>query len=261
MSQTTSTIVSTRRNGVKNITTIANGVIPNIAPYSYDIRINTAYNTAYQFQLTDFTNAFYSGDGDTLYSIKVLSIPNKGTLKLDGVPVNINDIIYSDQIVDLQYTPATAGHGINYTSFEYIANDNGIPPNPFSETIGIVTINVLNNNPPVVDNKVISVAVNTPHTFAEADFSNNYYDVEGNILYKVKIQTLPDFGTLLFSGSPIEENDEFLVADIANIVYHPPVTGEDSTFFNFTVRDSISGYGMSKKIIIYVGLSAPPLNN
>lgn len=257
----TSTTLTFKRNNVKNLTVIADGVIPNITPYSLDIRINTAYNTLYTFTQADFTNHFSSQDGDTLYSVKILSVPNKGQLKLGGVLVRVGTIIYLDQLTTLTYTPATGGYGINYTSFEYVANDTGEPTKPFSTNAGIITVSVNSNTPPVVDNKVISVAVNTPHTFASSDFSNNYLDNEGDILYKVKIQTLPDFGTLLFSGNPVTENEEFLVADISSIVYNPPTTGSQMTFFNFTVRDSISGYGQSKKIIIYVGLSAPPLNN
>ena len=74
--------------------------------------------TAYAFTAADFSFSATT-DGDTLASVRALTLPADGTLALSGTAVTVNQSVTKAQIDagNLTYTPAADGYGSGYASF------------------------------------------------------------------------------------------------------------------------------------------------
>ncbi len=96
------------------------------------------------FDISDFTSAFSDVDGDELTKIEIVTLPENGTLYLDGVPVNPGDNIDAADISLLTFTPDEDWNGT--TTFDwngYDANSKAL----IDEQV-IITITPV-NDPPV----------------------------------------------------------------------------------------------------------------
>ncbi|WP_255611930.1 DUF4214 domain-containing protein [Marinobacterium arenosum] len=117
----------------------ANGITVtlNSAPTTADTTESVPYNGSYTFQSSDF--AITDSDGDALDHISIDSLPDKGTLKLNGTAVDLNDDISATDIGAglLTYTPASGGTGSGYSSFLFSVNDGTA-----DSTSKTVTLNV-----------------------------------------------------------------------------------------------------------------------
>lgn len=258
----TITEVTIKKGGIKAITSYF-GDVPNTPPYISDVQITIDYNETHTFSLSDFTSGFSDVDGDELYSIKILDIPSKGVLLFNNQPIAPGDVIYYDDIDLITYIPAVGGYGLQYSNFKYVANDDGIAPNLYSPYKKTVWFNVLENTPPVVSNKTISIAIDETYNFTASDFSVNYYDKEGDSLYEVKIISLPSKGTFLLDGVAVIQNQVIGVSDL-DLLSYTPESGESGLMYaiiNFAVRDNISIFGATKKIVFYVGLAPDPIDD
>ena len=100
---------------------------PNTAPTAADKTVTTAQDTAYTFEADDFgftdTNA-----GDTLASVKIVTLPALGTLALDGAAVSLNDVVTKAEIDGnmLTFTPVVGASGTGYASFTFKVNDGTV---------------------------------------------------------------------------------------------------------------------------------------
>ncbi len=106
---------------------------------------------------TDFTNQFSDTDGDSLTKIQITSLPENGTLTLNGNPVNGNDEIEVTQLGNLVFTPNENFNGD--TSFGW----NGFDGTSYADTPGTVNINIgtTTNNPPEVSDNSVRVNNNS----------------------------------------------------------------------------------------------------
>ena len=55
--------------------------------------MNTKDDKEIHFSYFNFSHHFYDVDGDNLTKIKILHLPDHGTLNLSGIPVKKNDEI------------------------------------------------------------------------------------------------------------------------------------------------------------------------
>ena len=79
---------------------------------------------AYTFEADHF--GFADADtGDTLASVKIVTLPAAGTLALDGTPMLANAVVTKAQIDGgmLTFTPVAGASGIGYASFTFKVND------------------------------------------------------------------------------------------------------------------------------------------
>ncbi|RUM90819.1 MAG: hypothetical protein DSZ27_07640 [Thiomicrospira sp.] len=87
------------------ITIIGKGdeYVPNTPlPTATDDVVTTNEDTAYSFSVTDFGD---STSADSIQAIKLLSLPDNGTLELNGTPVTQNQVIDTADIGSLIFTP------------------------------------------------------------------------------------------------------------------------------------------------------------
>ena len=97
---------------------------PNTAPTAANNTVTTGEDRAYAFTADDF--GFDDADaGDTLASVKIVTVPLLGTLALDGTAVLADAVVTEAQIDGdmLTFTPARDAHGDPYTTFTFTVND------------------------------------------------------------------------------------------------------------------------------------------
>ena len=97
-------------------------IVANTAPTSANKTVTATEDTDYTFSSADF--AFTDEDsGDTLSSVKIVSLPATGALALDGTPVTANQAVPAARIGVLKYTPVPNAYGAAVASFTFKVND------------------------------------------------------------------------------------------------------------------------------------------
>ena len=174
------------------ITIVVNAV--NYPPVVADVPKSGPEDTDIRFTLFDFTSKFTDVDGDAMTKIKVVSLPKNGILKLNGVPVSVNDEISIANIPKLTFTPTTNWNG--FTTFDW----NGFDGTVYAVVAAHVNIIItsVNDGPVAVDDH-FETKVNVKL------FGNvlpNDYDIDNNII-TVEINPLKSTtnGTLVLSSN------------------------------------------------------------
>ena len=104
--------------------TVTAGTVTNTAPTAADNTVTAVAGTAYAFSADDF--GFADTDaGDTLASVKIVTLPAVGTLALDGTAVTLNEVVTKAQIDGdmLTFTPVAGASGTGYANFTFKVND------------------------------------------------------------------------------------------------------------------------------------------
>ena len=118
----------------------------NNPPTSADKTVGTPEDTDYTFSSADFV--FTDTDmGDTLLSVKIVSLPGKGTLKLSDIAITSvvpEQTVTAADLADgnLKYDPPANDNGSPFTSFTFRVNDgtdNSATPN--TVTVNVTAVN------------------------------------------------------------------------------------------------------------------------
>ena len=99
----------------------------NNPPTAAHNTVTTVVDRPYTFEADDF--GFVDTDtGDTLASVKIVTLPAVGTLAFDGTPVMQNDVVIWDDIEDdkLTFTPVAGASGTGYATFTFKVNDGTV---------------------------------------------------------------------------------------------------------------------------------------
>ena len=101
-----------------------NGAVStNNPPTAAANTVTTGVGAAYTFTEADF--GYVDADGDTLASVKIVTVPTPGELALDGTAVVVDDVVSKTQIDGnmLTFTPVAGANGDPYASFDFKVND------------------------------------------------------------------------------------------------------------------------------------------
>ena len=140
--------------------------------------------------------------------------------------------------------PATVGE---HELFIRVQDDLGRWSIAERRSFEIFTGPVSNDNTLVTDEDV-SLAI------AEADFN---FDSDGTTFTRVVIETIPNFGVLDLSGTPVTNGLEIAVADIANLTYIPSANANGDDPFTFTVGDDVQ----LSQVTSTMTISVTPIND
>ena len=240
---------TTGMSGVPAVTN--NSTVTNTAPTAADKTVTTGMGTAYTFTAADF--GFADDDaGDMLASVKIVTVPDEGTLALDGTAVALNDVVTKAQIDagDLIFTPVAGASGTGYASFTFKVNDGTVDSaSAYTMTIDVTAAP---NTAPTAADKTVTTGMGTAYAFTAADFGFADMDA-GDMLASVKIVTVPDEGTLALDGPDVTLNQVVTKAQIdAGDLIFTPVAGASGTgYASFTFKvndgtvDSASAYTMT----------------
>ena len=135
---------------------------PNTAPTAANNTVTTGEDMAYAFTAGDF--GFLDTDtGDTLASVRIVTVPTPGELALDGTAV-LADAVVTKADIDLDkltFTPVAGATGDPYTTFTFKVNDGTVD----SDDAYTMTIDVTaaTNTAPVFSSSNVSreIAENT----------------------------------------------------------------------------------------------------
>jgi len=227
----------------------------NEAPVLTDIYKNGTENQNVNFTESDFTNAFTDVDGNSLTKVKIITLPAHGDLRLPWRTIHAGDEIDDDDLHELYFDPDHDWNGS--TSFKW----NGFDGKIYATTPALVYIQIAPvNNPPTIGNIYKSKQEDNTVSFAISDFTRTFHDVDGNVLNKVKIETLPANGTLNLSGSVIIAGQEILTANLSDLNFVPNSNWNGSTTFNWNGSDGTVYAASSAKVNITIyPVNDPPV--
>ena len=203
--------------------------VTNTAPTAVHKTVTTGVGTAYTFTAADF--GFMDADaGDTLASVKIVTVPDEGTLALDGTAVALNDVVIKAQIDGgmLIFTPVAGASGTGYASFTFKVSD-GTADSASAYTMTIDVTDAGTNTAPTADHNTVTTGAGTAYTFEADDFGFADMDT-GDTLASVKIVTVPDEGTLALNGPDVTLNQVVTTAQIdGGMLIFTPVAGASGT--------------------------------
>ena len=223
---------------------------PNTAPTGTDGVITINEDQSQILKATDF--GFVDAvDKNLLLSVKINTLPTKGTLTLSGVILTTQNNTKEVNLANLQaglllYTPAKDENGTKYGSFTFqVRDDGGTTDNgkDLDLTPNILTINVTPvNDPPAGSNLTVIFKEDTELQFSLRSFP--FTDLEKGTLSKVTITALPlaAKGSLKLNGVVVQANQEILGSDISNglLTFMPAKDGNGTNYdsLKFQVRDN-----------------------
>ena len=131
--------------------TVEDDDTPNTAPTSADRTVTTAKDRAYAFTAADFSFAD-ADSGDTLASVKIVTLPALGTLALDGTAVMAEQVVTKADIDDdkLTFTPVAGASGDPYATFTFKVNDGtDDSADAYTMTIHVTAVNPATGAPAI----------------------------------------------------------------------------------------------------------------
>ncbi|MCF6455829.1 tandem-95 repeat protein [Pseudoalteromonas sp. MMG024] len=190
----------------------------NDGPTASDNIINVSYNGTHTFNATDF--GFNDVDlGDSLQSVRVATVPLKGSLTLNSNLVSNGDVISIADISAnlMKYSPITGESGSGYATMVFSVNDGTV----FSVLTQTITFDVAAAPPPPPTNRAPSIsgtpttAINEGETYL---FSPTATDIDGDTL-TYSIVNKPSWSAFdtasgVLSGTPNADN----IGTTSNIV-------------------------------------------
>ena len=96
-------------------------LLPNNAPELSDISLEGKENPQITFTAENFLQAFTDSNGDSLVKVQITSLPENGSLTLNGSPVTENQEIETSQLENLKFIPTFGFTG--QTSFTWNGYD------------------------------------------------------------------------------------------------------------------------------------------
>ena len=96
----------------------------NNAPTATDTTQTFNEDTTKTFAAADF--GYADVDNNLMASVKIVTLPALGLLKLGGDSVTANQVIPTASISNLTYTPVANANGTNYSNFTFTVNDGSL---------------------------------------------------------------------------------------------------------------------------------------
>ena len=219
----------------------------NDLPVLQNITKEVTEDKPYTFTQADFTSKFSDADEDPLVNVSIITLPDKGKLKLDGADVAPNQVISAANLNKLAFIPAE-NWDEGFTSFQWNASDG----KSFAVAPALVTFTVkADNDAPTIGNVVKTGQEGVNVLFAQSDFSSMFTDVDGDPLNKIRIEELPANGQLKLGNVNVTLNQQINAANIADLRYVPNAFffGEDS--FDWSGSDGLL-YSSPAQVILTI---------
>ncbi|WP_346319715.1 cadherin-like domain-containing protein, partial [Chitinophaga sp. YIM B06452] len=132
----------------------------------------------------------------------------------------------------ISYDPAGRAGG-NYTAVVRIQNNDADAGRAdYTFTVAAI-INIL----PVISDNGVSGYEDRTYVFKAADFTSTYSDGNGTPLSAVRIESLPQNGSLQLDGIPVTIGKEILFSDLGHLTFVPQGEWNGSTGFNWSASD------------------------
>lgn len=169
------------------------------APAGTDFTVAFQEDTTYTIRTSNFgftdPNDF---PANTFANVRIASLPTRGSLTLNNVPVTIGQTIpvANLNLNQLRYRPAANGEGTNYASFTFQVQDNAATSN-LDLTPNLFTFNVFGSNdaPTFIRTNIATLVVNEDSTSSTgilvSSIANTIRDIDAGALFGVAIVDAP----------------------------------------------------------------------
>jgi len=229
----------THTGNSKTIT--VNNEAVNHAPTASNRTIATNEDIARVLAISDF--GFSDVDpADTLQSVTLTSLPAAGSLKLNGLPVTVNQIATAADLSTgkLVFTPAADANGAGYASFGFKVSDGtALSALAYNMTVDVTAV----NDAPTASNRTIATNEDVARVLAVGDFGFSDVDA-GDSLQSVTLASLPAAGSLKLNGLAVTANQVVTAADLTagKLVFTPAADANGAGYasFGFKVSDGIA---------------------
>ena len=174
----------------------------------------------------------YTPPSKEFTNLKVLTLPYSGSLKLNGVAVTEGQVIPSNDLPSLSYTPGTDYTGTEAFVFTVQVGNNW--------AINAATVQVktaTSGLSPRINDFMINMNEMTSYNLS-SDITSNYTDPDNHVLQKIMISKLPANGALSLGEGSIVEGQEITDAELANLIYTPTTLWSGIDTFQLIVTDS-----------------------
>lgn len=117
----------------------------------------------------------------------------------------------------------------------------------------LFTINPF-NDPPSISEAYFDGEENTDVAFTQAEFENNYQDLDGDALHAIRFESLPPSGEgeVKLNGNPVSINQEILVSDIPNLVFSPVTDFFGTVNFTWNASDGTEYSESAESVIVEI---------
>ncbi|MEQ9439569.1 MAG: tandem-95 repeat protein, partial [Cyclobacteriaceae bacterium] len=235
------TLASADGNGGTDDASIDITVNPfNDPPTADNESITTNEDADYVFSDTDFSANYADVEGDNFDGIKITGLETAGSLLLNGVDVEANDVISLADLSagNLVFRPDADENGTPYATFTFqVADAAGKFSSDYTLTANVDAI----ADAPVSADRTITTDEDTDYVFNDVDFAFTE-NADGDNFAAVIITSLPSEGTLLYNGVAVNSGDvtgETAFADRSLFTYSPAEDGNGVAYtsFGFKVTD------------------------
>ncbi|PUE10577.1 putative Ig domain-containing protein [Limnohabitans sp. T6-20] len=203
-------VIAEDDNTLLNLTNIASVVLTGSGPQGSDAALNATEDIAFVLSAANF--GYSSTQGHALTGVKITALPANGTLKLNGLTVQTDDVISKADLDagKLKYQGALNGNGSNYASCQFKVQDSRAINNE-DMTANTLTFNLAAVN----DAPVLALAIPDQVGMKGSAFNytvpaNAFVDVDSTLTYSATMadgSALPSWlsfnaATRTFSGTP-----------------------------------------------------------
>ena len=203
---------------------------------------------------------------DNLSNLMIAEDAASQTVNLSGISAGggetqVLTVSASSSNTSLIPTPTvnyTSANALGSISFAPVANQSGGPvtitvtvmddggtTNPgdddtISKTFTVTVTSV--NDEPAGANNTVTINEDATYTFAASAFGfSDVNDSPANMLFAVKITTIPGAGTLLLNGNPVTALDSISLANIPNLTFTPATNANGTGYASFTFQVQDNG--------------------
>jgi VCBS repeat-containing protein len=178
-----------------------------------------------------------------LNAVKISSLANSGTLKLNNAAVAAGDFVSVADINGGKLTFVPAPNASGAANFTFQVQDNGgttsggadLDLSPNTITFNVAPV----NDAPAGTDKSISLLEDNSYTLTAADFGfTDPNDTPANAFSAVKISSLVAAGSLKLNGTAVAVGDLVTVTDIiaGNLKFTPAANANGNNYANFTFQ-------------------------
>lgn len=232
-------------NGGVDIDPTSNRIAINVtnvndAPEGTSSNVNMTEDVPRSFTASDFGFSDVH-DGNSLFGVRINTLPANGTLTLSGVAVTAGDMIAVASLSSLVFTPAANATGSNYASFTFQVIDDGNQLNGgirMDQTPNTLTFNVngIDDAPNITVNNGLAVAGSSTTPLTSAILGVDVDTSNGDLVYNI---TSPIHGIIALSSAPTVSIASFTQAQLlaGEVIYVNNGSNNTADSFNFTLRD------------------------
>ena len=146
-----------------------------------NISINATEDTTYTFVATDFSSVYSDVEGTSIASIKVKSLPTKGTLKLSDTSIVVDQAIPLANFTNITYVPNANENGSD--GFTISASDGSLDSATVTVNITIAAV----NDAPSITNSTETSQVTTAVGTTDAVYTVTSTDLDANTTFTYSI--------------------------------------------------------------------------